>query len=146
MAFQLKIPGRERLDLEILLVDVNGTLTYRGELIDGVLAGLEALKEILDIRLLSADTFGTLDAVARALGVDAQVAASAQDKLDVLEALGAGRCVAVGNGANDAAMLARAGLGVAVVGPEGASAAASLRRTSSAARSARLSSCCASLA
>ncbi len=38
--------------------------------------------------------------------------------------LGPERCVAIGNGANDAAMLEAAALGIAVVGPEGAAASA----------------------
>lgn len=37
--------------------------------------------------------------------------------------MGAERCAAIGNGANDAAMLEAARLGLAVVGQEGASAA-----------------------
>ncbi len=46
----------------------------------------------------------------------------AEAKLDYIEKLGADTVVAVGNGANDAAMLERAALGIAVIGPEGAAA------------------------
>jgi soluble P-type ATPase len=45
-------------------------------------------------------------------------------KVRIVEGLGPERCVAIGNGANDAAMLAASALGIAVVGPEGAAAAA----------------------
>lgn len=120
----MAIPGRSPLELDILLLDVNGTLSDRGELIEGVASGLDALQEDMEIRLLSADTFGTLDALAARLGVEAQVAASAREKRRVLDALGAERCVALGNGANDALILEGAALGIAIVGPEGASAAA----------------------
>jgi soluble P-type ATPase len=48
------------------------------------------------------------------------------EKLRFLEELGPEHCVAMGNGANDAAILEAAALGVAVVGPKGASAAALL--------------------
>jgi soluble P-type ATPase len=42
----------------------------------------------------------------------------------VLESLGAARSAVIGNGANDADVLAAAALGIAIIGPEGASALA----------------------
>ena len=39
----------------------------------------------------------------------------------IVDRLGAAGCVAIGNGANDVPMLERAALGIAVIGPEGAS-------------------------
>jgi soluble P-type ATPase len=82
---------------------------------------LEALRPSVSILLLSADTFGTVAAIAAALEVTHRLIASGPDKVAALEALGAARCAAIGNGANDAGMLAVAALGLAVVGPEGAS-------------------------
>lgn len=121
---RLELPGRQALELEYLLLDVNGTLTRQGRLVDGIAERIEPLRDVLDIRLLSADTFGSLDRVAAQLRVDAEVAAGAADKLQALRALGANRCVAIGNGANDVSMLEGAALGIAVLGAEGASAAA----------------------
>jgi len=118
------IPGRAELGLDHLLLDVNGTLTNRGVLIDEVADRLRRLRGTLEIRLVSADTFGTLDAIAERLAVVAVRASSGQDKLRVLEELGRERCAVVGNGANDVAVLEAAALGLAVLGPEGASAAA----------------------
>jgi soluble P-type ATPase len=122
MTLSITIPGRSELHLEHLLLDVNGTLTDRGELIDGVSERLGRLRDALDIRLVSADTFGTLDAVAERLEVSAVRAATGQDKLRLLDALEGERCVVIGNGANDALVLEAAGLGVVVLGPEGTSA------------------------
>jgi P-type E1-E2 ATPase len=124
MALQLEIPGRGSFDLEVLLLDVNGTLSDRGELIEGVAAKLSRLRAAFEICLLSADTFGTLDAIARELDVAHRRVGSAAEKLEALEAFGADRSAAVGNGANDVEMLAAAALGIAVIGPEGASSAA----------------------
>ena len=64
MTVRVPIPGRDELRLEHLMLDVNGTLTNRGVLIDGVEERLDRLRGTLDIRLVSADTFGTLDALA----------------------------------------------------------------------------------
>jgi len=119
-----EIPGRGRLELEHVLFDVNGTLTNRGRLIDGVAERLAAVAASLGVLLVSADTFGTLEQVAGELGVPARSAGSGEEKLAILRELGAGRSAVVGNGSNDAAVLEAAALGIAVVGPEGASAGA----------------------
>jgi len=124
MTIVLDIPGRKRIELDFLLLDVNGTLSDRGELIEGVTERLAALRQQLESRLLSADTFGTLSAISEHLSLPAQSAASAEQKLAVLNELGADRCVAIGNGSNDREILAGAALGIAIVGPEGCSAAA----------------------
>jgi soluble P-type ATPase len=119
------IPGWRSLQLEVLLLDVNGTLTLGGDLLAGVDAGLKALIQVglLDVQLVSADTFGRLDNIAALLGVRAKRLEAGQpetaQKADVVKQLGAERVVAIGNGANDADMLREAALGIAVVGPEG---------------------------
>jgi len=117
----LDIPGRGRLELEHLLLDVNGTLSDRGRLLAGVAERLARLRETVAVRLVSADTFATLGRIAAELGVEAVAAADGEEKRALVERLGADRCAVVGNGANDAAALRAAGLGIAVLGPEGAS-------------------------
>ena len=124
MTVSVPIPGRGELRLEHLLLDVNGTLTSRGTLIDGVEPRIDSLREALDIQLVSADTFGTLDAIAQRLGVAGMRAATGEDKLRVLNGWGHERSAVIGNGANDVLVLEAAAVGFAVVGPEGASAAA----------------------
>jgi P-type E1-E2 ATPase len=108
------------LDLNYLLVDLNGTLSSHGIVIDGVSERLRQIREILEIRLLSADMFGNLDNIAKQLGLSATHAANGEAKRNVIATLGGARCVAIGNGADDAAMLREAALGIAVIGAEGA--------------------------
>lgn len=116
------MPGRADLWLDFLLLDVNGTLTERGRLIDGVLGRIDELRSVLEIRLLSADTFGTLDDVARQLdGLPVDRIVSGEDKAALAAKLGAKHCVAIGNGANDELMLRTVALGFVVLGREGAS-------------------------
>jgi P-type E1-E2 ATPase len=119
----LEIPGRP-LELEHLLLDVNGTLSDRGRLLPGVAEGLAALSGSVEIHLLSADTFGTLEEIGRSLGVSTRRVRDGEEKLALLESLGADRCAAIGNGANDVPMLSGAALALAVLGPEGAAAGA----------------------
>lgn len=102
------------------MLDVNGTLTDRGQLLEGVEQRLSRLRHDLALHLLSADTFGTAAAVARRIEADFRPVTNRADKLTYVEGLRAERCVTIGNGANDAAMLAAAALGLAVIGPEGA--------------------------
>jgi P-type E1-E2 ATPase len=120
----IAVPGRSRLELTHLLLDVNGTVTDHGVLIDGVAERLVRLAASLEVHLLSADTFGSLAAIAAELGLEARTVASGEEKAGVVSALGRDRCVAIGNGANDEEMLRAAALGIAVLGPEGASSAA----------------------
>jgi soluble P-type ATPase len=124
VTLSVSIPGLAELALEHLLLDVNGTLTNRGELLDGVEARLGRLRDALDIRLVSADTFGTLDTIAARIDVGAVRASTGEDKLRLLDQLGRDRCAVIGNGSNDALVLEAAAVGFAVIGPEGASAAA----------------------
>jgi P-type E1-E2 ATPase len=124
MTLSLQVPGRPSRELEYLLLDANGTLSRRGVLLDGVAERLAALRPLLQLRLLSADTFGTLAGLAEQLELPARAVRSGGEKLTVLRELGPARCAAIGNGSNDALMLADAALGIAVVGAEGCSAAA----------------------
>ena len=127
---ELELPGQGALRLEFLLLDVNGTIARDGELLPGVAERVAALRERLAVRVLSADTFGRLETQARALGVPAVRLRAGEPEDDQKAAevrrLGAAGVVAVGNGANDALMLAAAALGVAVLGPEGLSTRALL--------------------
>jgi len=106
------------------VLDLNGTLTNRGELIEGVAERLARLGARLEVHVLSADTYGTLAAVTADLDARVHTVATGHEKTRHVAALGAERCAAIGNGANDAAMLKAAALGIAVVGPEGAATSA----------------------
>lgn len=121
-----EIPGAGAIEIEHLLLDINGTLTDRGELIDGVAERLTEIREEIQVHLLSADTFGTLDALAGELKVHAKRIARGTEKATFAEELGPEVCAAIGNGRNDAEMLGVSRLAIAVVGREGASSAAVL--------------------
>jgi soluble P-type ATPase len=118
------IPGGASLSFEHLLLDVNGTLTDRGSLLPGVGKRIGRLRRSCEVHLLSADTFGTLEKLAGALGVEGRQISLGIEKRDLARQLGAAGCVAIGNGRNDAEMLAEVALGIAVLGPEGLSRAA----------------------
>lgn len=59
MTLHVTIPGADDLALEHLVLDVNGTLTDRGEPIVAALHAIERFRDELELHVLSADTFGT---------------------------------------------------------------------------------------
>jgi P-type E1-E2 ATPase len=121
VTIELAIPGRDSLEIDHLVLDVNGTLSDRGGLIDGVAAALEELRGRVEPLLVSADTFGTLSEIGGHLGVASRAVQSGRDKLELVEELGASSTIVIGNGTNDAAALEAAALGIVVLGPEGTS-------------------------
>lgn len=119
---ELNIPGRGQQQLEHLVCDLNGTLALDGALPDGMVRKLNALRDRLTIHLISADTLGNLAAIERqlkilAVRIDPQ--AEADQKAAYVRSLGAKQVAAIGQGANDAAMLTEAALGICVLSPEG---------------------------
>jgi len=119
---ELTIPGRGTIRLQHLVCDVNGTLALDGKLMDGVGRALASLRDRLELHLLTADTHGRQDEIDRQLGVRATripAGAEAEAKAAFVRKLGGQGVIAVGNGANDAAMLYEAAIGVAVMSPEG---------------------------
>jgi len=119
---EIEIPGFKTYRFENLVLDVNGTIAKDGRLIGDVAAMLKDLRSQLRLPLVTADTHGLQGEIDRRLELTASCIAAhnqMEAKLRYVEALGAETVVAVGNGANDAAMLERAALGIAVVGPEG---------------------------
>ena len=119
---RVDIPGQGTFQLEHLVLDLNGTIVLDGELLPGVAERLAALSTCLAIHLVTADTQGRAAEIGEGLGVrllrirpDDEVG----QKRALVERLGAERVAAIGNGTNDAGMLAAAALGIAVLGPEG---------------------------
>ncbi len=124
----ISIPGHQPLRLEHLVLDYNGTLAIDGQLIEGVLARLTALAGSLQIHVITADTFGSVQAALSGAPCEVVIlpAGIAQDeaKRQYATQLGAATVAAIGNGRNDRLMLQAAALGIAVIQAEGAAVAA----------------------
>jgi soluble P-type ATPase len=118
----LDIPGFRALRLAHLVCDFNGTLACDGRLVRGVPTRLVALSRSLDVHVITADTFGTARSELARVGCDIRVIGSTRQsaaKRAIVQALGAERVVAIGNGRNDRRMFESAALAIAVCGPEG---------------------------
>lgn len=126
---ELDIPGRGRLQIDHLVCDVNGTLAVDGELIPGVVEAIERLRPHLNIHLITADTHGKQDIIDQQLDLLAtrlQRGGEPEQKAVYVRNLGAENCAALGQGANDAAMLKAAAIGIFIMSPEGSATAALL--------------------
>jgi P-type E1-E2 ATPase len=120
----LDIPGRGRLEIAHLVLDLNGTLAVDGVMRAVIAERLRALSNNVCVHVVTADTFGT---AARLRGLDMQVRVlppgdQVEAKAALVRALGAAHTIAVGNGSNDEGMVREAAVGIAIVGREGASA------------------------
>lgn len=116
-----KIPGYGDLRLEYLLLDFNGTLACDGLLIPGVVERLARLADHLDLRVITADTFGTAKSQLASLPCEVLVLATRNPKegedhakLSLLHELGPANCIFIGNGRNDHLAVKAAALGIAV--------------------------------
>lgn len=126
---QAKIPGRDTMSLEILVLDFNGTIALDGKMFESVKQCLLRLAPSLKIHIITSDTYGTVERQCEGLPVVINVLQSmdhTREKSDYLRQFIPQEVIAIGNGANDRLMLERAHLGIAVIGFEGASTQALL--------------------
>ena len=118
------IPGYKTLRLTHLVLDYNGTLAVDGRLIDGVRGCLTVLAKDLDIHVVTADTFGKVQAGMKDVPCTVTILSLARQdlgKLEYVKALGLENTACIGNGRNDQLMLKASALGIAVILGEGAS-------------------------
>ncbi len=119
---ELNLPGRGIIKLNHLVCDVNGTLAVDGRLLEGVVRSINALRDRLEIHLVTANTHGQQTQIDHQLSVRAHILTpgdEASQKAAFVEKLGAETVAALGQGANDAEMLRRAALGICVLSREG---------------------------
>jgi soluble P-type ATPase len=123
------IPGFGRLELRALVSDYTGTLACGGTLAEGVAERLRRLDELLDLHVLTSDTFGT--ARRQLAGLPVRVVVLEGERHDVQKAgyvrdhFVPQQVAALGNGNNDRMLLQAVkeggGLAIAVDAGEGCS-------------------------
>jgi soluble P-type ATPase len=123
----MDIPGWGNMDIENILVGLNGTLATDGKIPTEVREKINALADRVKIYIVTADTQGTADEEMRDLKVNL-IKMPGQDsktgKFEFIKDLEIEKTVAVGNGNNDQLILKEAGLGIVVLGEEGVSVSA----------------------
>ncbi|GBE05588.1 hypothetical protein BMS3Abin10_01220 [bacterium BMS3Abin10] len=112
------------MKLKHLVSDFTGTLSVGGKLLPGVKERLNKLSELLEVHVLTSDTFGK--AKAELKDVHCQTHILKGDYHDIQKEeyvlnLGASSVIAFGNGNNDRKLLRIARVGIAVTEGEGCS-------------------------
>ena len=117
----IKIPGREEMALNHLILDYNGTIAEDGLIIEGIAERLEELSKLIKIYVITADTHGT--AAQRCEGLPLEVKTFPTIQVGQIKAEEArklsGGVVCIGNGFNDIQMSDASDLSICVIGREG---------------------------
>jgi soluble P-type ATPase len=124
---EIDIPGWGSVDIENLVIDLDGTLATDGKIAPEVKEKIGALSKLAKIYILTANPQGPANE--EISGMKAEfIKVSNEDsksrKLDFLKTLNLEMTAAIGNGSNDQLILKEAALGIAVLGDEGLSASA----------------------
>ena len=119
---KIDIPGNGPLEIETIILDLNGTLRVGGKLVPGVAGRIEELRKKCKLVLFSGDTRGDAAQLAKELGIDFTKTTTGQDKVKEAEKLHPEFCAAVGNGLIDLELIKRVRLGIVALQGEGAHA------------------------
>lgn len=119
--FIQEIPGYGKLEIKNLILDYNGTIAKDGKLLDGVGDILIKLAEIVDVYILTADTYGSVEKEMVNLPVKVEVIKGENElveKRDFARELGANITMAIGNGYNDQLLFREVKISIVVMGCE----------------------------
>ena len=119
-----QIPGREDIEIENVVFDYNGTIAVNGKLINGVLKLVNELSEYVNIYILTADTYGSVEK--ECLNINGKILTfpkenAGESKRDIVKSLDSHKTLCLGNGFNDIPMFEEAVLSIAIIEGEGAS-------------------------
>jgi soluble P-type ATPase len=117
----IEIPGKDSITIEHVVFDYNGTIAVDGILETEVIPRLQELKKFATVRILTADTYGTVRKQCEPFGIEVETfkgANVAQCKEEIVKKLNGNVCC-IGNGFNDRKMFEVADLRIAVMGKEG---------------------------
>ncbi len=122
---KLDIPGRRVFEFENIVLDLNGTLSVDGKIHSKARDKINVLAKRAKIYVLTADTRGRAEQILEKLKAETILLSgdnTSREKVEFIQAIGANRTVAIGNGYNDHLMVKEAALGLCIIGREGTSA------------------------
>ncbi|MFA5523186.1 MAG: HAD hydrolase family protein [Tissierellales bacterium] len=118
------IPGIGRIEIENVVFDYNGTIAVDGKLIEAAKELIYKLRRHVDIHILTADTYGTVEKQCKTLGVKAATFPNEMasiSKKEIVEKLNPEKTICIGNGYNDIEMFKICKISIAVMEKEGCS-------------------------
>jgi len=120
----IDIPGWGNIEIENIVLDLNGTIATDGKIPIEVKEKIKSLAEKVKVYILTADTQLTASEETGEMNVELvriSGEGSKMGKFDFLKTLIPEMTAVIGNGNNDERILKEAALGIAVVGSEGLS-------------------------
>ena len=121
---EIIIPNYKTLTVTNIVLDYNGTIAKDGLLKEEVKSLLEKLTKEYKVYVITADTFGSVQAQLKEYDVSVKILNTDNhtlEKAEFVQSLNAANTVAIGNGNNDALMIQYATIGIAILGDEGCS-------------------------
>lgn len=120
----INIPGWANIEIENMVIDLNGTLAIDGKISLEVKERINKLSELINIYVLTSDTHGTAleeckDLKAKLIKIEGD--STEERKFEFIKGLPLENTVVIGNGNNDKLILKESALGIAVLGEEGLS-------------------------
>ena len=118
---RIEIPGWESLDICHIVMDYNGTAAVDGVFLAEAKERILKLKEMAQLYILTADTYGTVKEQCRGLGIEVMTfprEGAAKCKEEIVKGFSGG-VVCLGNGLNDIQMFDAADLSIAILEKEG---------------------------
>jgi soluble P-type ATPase len=116
-------PRQEPLEVEFILLDFEGTLASNRRVHPKAKDKINLLSKRTKIYILTKGERELVEEVLKKVKAEViylKEGEASQRKLDLLRELGAAKTVAIGNGVDDVLMIEEAGLGICVIGKEGA--------------------------
>jgi soluble P-type ATPase len=120
-------PGMESLDIHFVLIDFEGTLAMDGRVHPKAKDKVNLLSKRATIYILTKSNREKVEEALRKMKVEILYVTegdSSQQKLNALQRLGPHQTAVIGNALDDVRIMEQAGLGMCVIGKEGASAEA----------------------
>lgn len=118
----INIPGFKNIEIKNLVLDYNGTIANNGLLINNVETFINKIAESIQVYIITADTFGTVEAQLKNTNCKVLKITNEnqnQQKLELIQKLDANNTIAFGNGRNDELMLKEAVIGIGILENEG---------------------------
>jgi P-type E1-E2 ATPase len=116
------IPPNKKIEINTIILDLNGTLSVNGKIPLGVKNRLNKLKKLgFKIILFTGDQRGTASKICKKLGIDYKITFTGKDKEKEILKLNPNTCASIGNGKIDIGTFKHAKLSILTLQAEGIS-------------------------
>jgi soluble P-type ATPase len=114
------VPGVGVIEIDTLVVDSNGTISVKGEIVPGVIERIHQLQSHgVNVVMISSDQRGNARDLALSSGITYYEATNAREKEDILISLGSKNVAAIGNARTDIGLFVQSVISIATLQAEG---------------------------